>query len=388
MAKTGINIQVKDTALGAPINVNATTLLFVEVPEDTLDLETVTVEAGEPFDLYSLSDLEAYGLTEDNATQLYNHVRDFYNPCEGINNTGTLLWVNIGVNKLSVILKSVVDSGGFDKRPRNVLYAQTYSQAEITAQSPPIESTIDIGGAQSEGFYTVVVAGIKGGENPQGPVSGWVDLATLKSPFVGYVVSTNGIDADPCVGKVGGILAATSVGTSIGDCTLPPASDKSEILFNQGSIDVSVLDNSRLNEVAEKQYIFLRPRAPKNGLWFNDGATANDASNALSTLEASRTLCAIVDDLRAFFTTYINTRVPVTASGDIQPAYKQTVLDNAFDRVIQPYIDSGDISDARISLVAQNNDMVGTRTWEVSLSILPAPTLRWVEGFVFYVNKL
>ena len=384
MAKTGINIQVKDTALGAPINVNATSLLLVSVPEETLELETVTVEADEPFDLYSLSDLEAYGLTEDNATQLYNHVRDFYNPCEGIDNTGTLLWVNIGFNQLNVVLRNIVDSGGFDKRPRNVLYAQAYSQTEILSLSV----AADVVMAQSEGFYTVAVVGVKGKTDPRGTVSDWVDLASRKAPFVGYVLSTNGVDADPCVGKVGGILAATSVGTSIGDCTLPPASDKSEILYTDGSVDVNLLSYATLDAIAEKQYIFLRPRAPKNGLWFNDGATANDASNALSTLEASRTLCAIVDDLRAFFTTYINTRVPVTASGDIQPAYKQTVLDNAFDRVIQPYIDSGDISDARISLVAQNNNMVGTRTWEVSLSILPAPTLRWVEGFVFYVNKL
>lgn len=384
MARTGINIQVKDTALGAPINVNATSLLFVEVPAETLELESVTVGIREPFDLYSLSDLEAYGLTKDNATQLYNHVRDFYNPCEGIDNTGKLLWVNIGLNQLKTVLKRVVELGGFDKRPRNVLYAKAYSQEELDA----LVDTVNILDAQSEGFYTVAVVGAKGGTHPLGTTSDWFDLAALKAPFMGLVVSTNGVDADPCVGKVGGILAATSVGTSIGDCTLPPASDKSEILFTDGSVDVNLLSNVTLDGIAEKQYIFLRPRAPKNGLWFNDGATANDASNALSTLEASRTLCAIVDDLRAFFTTYINTRVPVTASGDIQPAYKQTVLDNAFDTVITPYIENGDISDARISLVAQNNDMVGTRTWQITLSILPAPTLRWIEGYVFYVKTL
>ena len=388
MAKTGINIQVKDTVLGEPINVNATSLLLVQVPEETFELESVTIEVGEVFDVYSLSDLEAYGLTEDNATQLYNHVRDFFNPCEGIDNTGTLLWVCANpatafVANLARTMSQTVESG-FDKRPRNVLIAQKFTQQELSSTNFAQVSE----SCQREGFYCVYVMGVEGATDPIGTTSTWTDLATLKAPFTGFVVSTNGVDADPCVGKVGGILAATSVGTSIGDCTLPPASDKSEILFATGASDVLVVDQDKLNVLAEKQYIFLRPRAPKNGLWFNDGATANDANNALSTLEAGRTICAIVDDLREFFTTYINTRVPVTASGDIQPAYKQTVLDNAFDAVIQPYIDNGDISDARISLVAQNNDMVGTRTWEVSLSILPAPTLRWIEGFVFYVNKL
>ena len=108
----------------------------------------------------------------------------------------------------------------------------------------------------------------------------------------------------------------------------------------------------------------------------------------MSTLEAARTICAMADDLQSFFVPYINTRVPVTSTGDIQSAYKQVVLDNARAAVVQKYIESGDISDARINLVAKDNDMIGTRTWEVTLSILPAPTLRWIDGYVFYVKSL
>ena len=32
--------------------------------------------------------------------------------------------------------------------------------------------------------------------------------------------------------------------------------------------------------------------------------------------------------------------------------------------------------------------MIGTRTWEVTLEILDAPTLRWIDGKVFYVKSL
>ena len=143
-----------------------------------------------------------------------------------------------------------------------------------------------------------------------------------------------------------------------------------------------------LEGLGEKGYLFTRTRPPRNGLWWNDGATLNSPQNALSTLEAARTICAIADDLQSFFVPYINSRVPVSNTGDIQSTYKQVVLDNARATVIQKYIESGDISDARINLVAKDNDMVGTRTWEVSLAILPAPTLRWVDGYVFYVKTL
>lgn len=49
---------------------------------------------------------------------------------------------------------------------------------------------------------------------------------------------------------------------------------------------------------------------------------------------------------------------------------------------------AGDISDATIQIVAKNNDMQGTRTLEVTLGIQQAITLRWVEGFVFYVKSV
>jgi len=62
-------------------------------------------------------------------------------------------------------------------------------------------------------------------------------------------------------------------------------------------------------------------------------------------------------------------------------------MSNARVSVINRYVESGDISDARVSLRAKDNDFAGTRTFEVSLEILPALTLRWTNGYVFYVKS-
>ena len=96
----------------------------------------------------------------------------------------------------------------------------------------------------------------------------------------------------------------------------------------------------------------------------------------------------MVDDLRAFYTPYINGKVPIDADGKTQSSYVDVVTALARENVIVPYIDSGDISDARITQTDLNDDFSGTRTWQVSLEILPSPTLRWVNSFVFYVKKL
>lgn len=109
---------------------------------------------------------------------------------------------------------------------------------------------------------------------------------------------------------------------------------------------------------------------------------------AISTLDTGKVVASIVDDLREFLTPYINQRVPVNNKGDLNGAYKQVVTDNADSKVISPYVADGVISGARIVLKAKNNSMTTTKTWEVTLQLLDAPTLQWVDAYVFYVSSL
>lgn len=219
------------------------------------------------------------------------------------------------------------------------------------------------------------------------------DLSLLGAPMVGVCIVTNRQGDRACVGALCGYMATLTIGTSIGDTLQPQFSsslyfmdaDSSGAWINTPCVEASL---STINLLGDKQYIFARTRPPRNGLWWNDGATCEDAATALSTLEAGRTIASICDDLQSFFTPYINSKVPVNSNGDIRGDYKQTVLQNARANIIEPYIESQDISDARISLEAENNDMVGTRTWKVQVEILAAPTLRWIDGFVFYVSSL
>ena len=400
MARTGIKIQVKNTTLGGVPNVNANALLIVNNPdvEDEAEMPFVNDEF---FMLRSPDDLEPLGLNLPANKDLVEAVNDFYYPETGVSNVGTVLWLYGGdyvdvadatetiVTVLGLLSKTVVN--GFEYRPRQIFMLETLASdpskllkvvddnlAPLTAINNAVSRAWD------EGFTVnvVVATAISTG------LALLPDLKTANAPFVGvYILRKHPTGTATGLGLLGGYMAQLSVGTSIGDVSLPPVA--SALYFANGVYTPATsLSQSLAEEIGDKQYIFARTRPPKNGLWFNDGATAADPSTALSSLEAVRTLGAIVDDLRLFFTSYINSKVPVTADGDIQPAYKQVVLDNAFAKVVAPYIESGDISDARLSLVAKNNDMVGTRTWEVSLSILPAPTLRWIDGFVFYVKNL
>lgn len=404
MAKTGIKIQITDTVLGAPVNVDATSMIITNVGAPTSGFKS-----DRAYKLTSVQSLAALGITEVNNPRLYKEVSNFYKPTRSINNEGTLLWIarfegaydNAPERFVDLVRQTVKDS--FDERPRNIGFIHE-DNPDTTFDVDSIQSGLDTLADDGIRAVGIMEVGNNGSIADDGAplhtiidavISSITDYSKVNKPFVAVSVVGDGTSPYPHIGLPLGMLSAISVGTSIGDGGLAPMEEKMYLSYlSEGEsyvtkyIDVTDLSAQQCSDLGEKQVLFTRTRPPRNGLWWNDGATANDPNNALSSLEMARTICSMADALQSFFVPYINTRVPVTNTGDIQSAYKQVVLDNARAAVVQKYIENGDISDARISLVAKNNDMIGTRTWEVTLSILPAPTLRWIDGYVFYVKSL
>lgn len=390
MSKTGISIKVSNTVMGTVPQVNANSMLVVggAVAAKSAPEGNVAFTLGMPFLFRSTDDLAAHGITDEDNHELYRQVSDFYAPVGGVNNTGTILWVvGVDTSKLTEVATNLKQwirdtvANGFQYRPRNIMLAGSIDTSKVTIED--FQKVIDE--MYTEGFATVGLIGGVAASN----IDALPSLATENAGMVGVVIINNDVKQSKvaCVGLVGGYMASLSVGTSIGDVSL------TQIGTNFYFIDTkytpcSAISLNQANTLGEKMYIFARTRPPKNGLWFNDGATANDDTTALSTLEAARTIASLVDDLRTFFTPFINSKVPCDSSGNIRADYKAVVLSNAREQIIVPYIESGDISDAAIDLRAVNDDMIGTRTWEVTLSILPAPTLRWIDGYVFYVKSL
>lgn len=392
MARTGISIKVSNAVFGSVVNVDANSMLVV-AGAAALSSGDLAFALDIPYLLRSFEDLETLGIDEANNSAIYKQVKGFYAPKSGVNNTGVVLWL-VGVATLTsadVIISATraTVANGFEFRPRNILISQLNVFAARPLEPSAIQAAIDA--LYIEGFGTVAILGdiIRGDVNS----ATLEDLQTQDAPMVGMLVVSDIASSIAAVGKVGGFMASLSVGTSIGDASL--SAFAADMYFVDQSAEgvyvnthCSGLALAKFNALGDNQYIFARTRPPYNGLWLNDGATCVDKTTALSTLESTRTIASIVDELRTFLTPYLNNKIPVNKDGDIQSTYKQVVLENARIKVIMPYIQSGDISDANITISAKDDDMVGTRTWEVALSVLPAPTLRWIDGYVFYVKSL
>lgn len=396
MARTGISIVVANTTVGDSQPVNTNTLLVV-VGATAASGGSLQFALDTPYMIQSANELETLlGVMAENNADLYKQVNDFYAPMSGVNNSGTILWVvgtkspNTGVTEKLADWVRATATSGFQYRPRNIVISTDPSVEGITQSD--VQTVIDE--LYTEGFATVCF--LAEAQLPKGAIttiySTLPDLSSKNAPAVGTCIVTNVLQGRACVGALAGLHVSLSLGTSVGDAGLQSFADSlwyidksSDDYINTPCASVPL---AVVNTLGDKQYIFARTRPPKNGLWWNDGATAAEATTSLSTIEASAVIAAMVDDLREFLTPYINSKVPCKANGDIDPTYKQVVIDNARSSVITPYVEDGVISDARITINAQNNDMIGTRTWEVTLEILDAPTLRWIDGKVFYVKSL
>lgn len=396
MARTGISIVVANTTVGDSRPVNTNTLLVV-VGAAAVSGSSLQFELDTPYMIQSANELETLlGVTAKNNADLYKQVNDFYAPMSGVNNSGTILWVvgtkspNTGVTEKLADWVRATATSGFQYRPRNIVISTDPVVGGI-AQSD-VQTVIDE--LYTEGFATVCF--LAEAQLPKGAITtiytSLPDLSSKNAPAVGTCIVTNALKGRACVGALSGLHVSVSLGTSVGDAGLQSFADSLWYIDKSAEVHVNTPCASVplvvVNTLGDKQYIFARTRPPKNGLWWNDGATAAEATTSLSTIEASAVIAAMVDDLREFLTPYINTKVPCKSNGDIDPTYKQVVIDNARSSVIAPYVEDGVISDARITINAQNNDMIGTRTWEVTLEILDAPTLRWIDGKVFYVKSL
>lgn len=393
MARTGIIVNIQNTTLGSPPEVDGNSLLVV-AGASAVSSGSMPFALDTPYMLQSVDDLEMLGITEVDNKDVFNQVSDHYSRAPG-----SILWL-VGVATNDTIIDDLPNFvrstgiNGLQYRPRQIglsliPFANNVTQGEV-------QTVID--SLYYEGFCTVAIMSSEVSGSVLTTYAALPDLSTSASAeMVGTVIVTNRQGDRACIGDLLGYMSSLTVGTSIGEAT-PQNTLGDSYFFTDGdssggtitwiNTPCIVAPLSVVNILGDKQYIFARTRPPRNGLWWNDGATAADPATALSTLEAGRTIASMVDALRTYFTPYINSRVPADSNGDIRSDYRQVVLDGARSNVIQPYIDSGDISDARMSLKAKNNDMVGTRTWEVTLEILPATTLRWIDAFVFYVNSL
>lgn len=394
MARTGVTVELQDTAIGTSSSNEGVAMLVLPVSAASHLIDTPVLVAS----LEEAQELSDYSTLDDGAKF---QVSEFYSKA----GSGSKLWLTgyaeKGISEIQMpgIKQTIRQTTAtlWDNRPRLIGFVYPSNTAvpdsgfaeDLTKSQGAIQNVqglIQDMFAESYRMVAVLDAGRIGQDInnlPRGDTYNAYGVAlALTTPDPTYTAD---------VGRALGILAGINPAQSIGRMTLGSVSPV-DYFVNATTADtatnVAVVPQSIINDIGAKQYLFTRTRPGNSGVYYNDGATLNKSTNALSAIEFVRVANGVCDDAEYYFQQLINTQVPVTASGDIDAGYKSAILATFRSNYIQPRLSRGDASEIEVTLEAKDGNFVKSRAFAITIRILPNATLR--EAFVttFFVTSL
>jgi hypothetical protein len=136
------------------------------------------------------------------------------------------------------------------------------------------------------------------------------------------------------------------------------------------STKVKKLTPSEVESLGSKQYFFLRTWQTKSGYYWNDDATCNVSTNALSKYSFNRVANYLADAALTDFTNEIGKNLPVEiTTGNLSSTYCKAKEVEFYNNRIQPLINSGDITDAEIVITGVNFSSLRTLNFILRISV-------------------
>lgn len=408
MAKTGLQVQLKDTVLGTAKQSNGNCLIVYGVATAFTDDTIFTNGLG----LVTSYDDAKQNTQIAGATHLLAMVEKFYS----VAGAGAKLWIYAGktaakddfiaANK-EAIKKAIITTGAvtFDNRPRIVGYVSadedtaptgtTGYTAAVTTMIQAIQSISDDlfkDGYRVANFLAVNVDADILGVASKAAQSTDFGATTPAAPAVGVLATTSVLDANgkplKDVGEALGLCALVGIQESVG--SVARASVSAQAYFNtlkaKAVVEVGTLGIGVFDALGAKQVIFHRTRIQRAGRYYNDASTCNLATKALSEIQYVRVGNVVCDDAEYYFQGIINTNVPLDSKGNAQSSYLGALEDEFYNTYCAPRVASGQVSAIRVTVNGDN--FIDKRTLTVSIEILPSPTCREVYVYTYYVTQI
>jgi hypothetical protein len=157
-----------------------------------------------------------------------------------------------------------------------------------------------------------------------------------------------------------------------------------------GGTPVGTLSPTEVDQLGEKQYLFLRTWLNRSGFYWNDGATCTDPTLQLATQEYNRVANSLSADALNFFIGEMGKNLPLDVStGNVSSTYLLAKQAEFYEQYISPLTvaaGSGDITDGSITITGVNFN--ATKTLNFTLRIVPTPILGNVNGVVEFSSTL
>lgn len=219
------------------------------------------------------------------------------------------------------------------------------------------------------------------------PVTGVLVVGNIYTVYGGAITYNAALYA---VGSTFTAVAGhTAFTTTTGGYVIDNATPINALIVNNTAV-LPGLSPADIDQLGQKQFLFVRPWFNHSGFYWNDGATCTDPTLQLATQEYNRVANAMAADALSFFIDEMGKNLPLDAkTGAVDQGYlnaKQAQFYNEFIAPLTVAAGSGDITDGELIVTGPNFN--ATKTLNFTLNIVPTPILGNVKGTIQFTSTL
>lgn len=403
MSALWVRVNLNDSVIGVSnVNESIAMLFSPGVPTTITGDTTENLVYGSPRLFTSLDEVVNLGITEEydttNNVGLYFNLNEFY----AQTGSGTKMWVYLIDSTTYPTLTTFFQSTEFvsavratrtptfDNRPRMIgIVQKTNTVAPETGLGADVTTAIPLIGSGLKSLFneSIRVCGVLD-SGKIGPFAGLASTTTFNQYALGLHISSTTPDKTASVGQVLGIMSANGLSDSIGVVNRGAVAPEG-YLMDASNTKVSDLTVTDFEDLGDKQYIFHRTWIGVPGVVYNDGATMNDETKALSQLEFVRVGNSVCDVCESYFVQLIGTKPAVDIqTGNTTAAWKSSVVNALRADYLNPRINRGDATEIDVTITDQEPSFLATRQINVNVSIVPNASLQRVKIDVAFVVNI
>lgn len=356
-----------------------------KIPGFVLTGETVGdgVTIGQSYQIFSLSDAEALGITKDTTnTFAYKHIAAFYKEA----GSGSEMWIMLVSDATTyaqmadltenIGKKLIADAGG---RIRVLGLLKESTGGENITEGIDADVKVGVSNAQALAEYyeerympfRVVISGNKF----SGTVAELFDFGTAAYNKVLMLLGNTDGSPEAAIGQLLGRLAAVPVQRSIARVK-DGAIEDFTAYFTNGEPVESLRD--AWDAIHDLGYTFYRNFTGKIGYYFTDDKTLTAGTDDFSSLARGMVMDEALILVYNVLVEELNDEIPISSDGMIHPAIVKTWQNNVNRRIKQLMTDLGKLSDA-VCVIDPNQDVLSTDKVEVQVSLLPVGYAKYID---------
>jgi len=349
------------------------------------------ITIGESKQLFSLEDAKDAGITEADNPFAYKHVKAFYDYAQ----TGSELWIMLVSDATSMesiadntqdFAKKLLNEAGGRIRVLGIIKKSLGTETAANGLDADVDKAVIKAQKLSTEFaykYFPVRVLISA-NNFNGNVQELKDYSTTEFNRVSLVIANTDGEKEASIGLALGRLASIPVQRKI-HRVRDGAVENTAAYYTSGA-KVETLTTA-WDELADKNYIFLRNFAGRAGFYFSTDSTLTKETDDFKTLSNGFVMDKAVIIAYNVLVENLADEIPVTASGTIHPAIIKS-WQNAIESNINGLMTSaGELSNCKV-IIDETQDVLTTGKLIVQIQLQPVGYAEYITVNIGFTTKI